>query len=185
MAKQLFSNNATTTLSANITNVATSISVVTGKGELFASPTGGDYELLTITDGTNYEIVKCTARSTDTLTVTRAQEGTTARTWSAGATVAGYITKGTLEELRMQGAGSNAILIGGSATSTGDRSVAIGHSADATANYATAVGVNSLSSAAGGVAIGDNAKASGTYAVAMGTNSQADMFAVAMGYLCP
>lgn len=66
---QLFSNNASTTLSAGISNAVTTIAVV--DGSLFQSPTGGDFELLTITDGTNWEVVKVTARATNTLTVVR------------------------------------------------------------------------------------------------------------------
>lgn len=71
---QLFANNISTTLNGAITAVATSIVVTSGTG--MPSPAGGDYFLLTITDGTNVEIVKCTSRSVNTLTVVRAQEGT-------------------------------------------------------------------------------------------------------------
>jgi hypothetical protein len=44
------------------------------------------------------EIVKCTARSTDVLTVTRAQENTTARAYSAGDRIEIRITAATFEE---------------------------------------------------------------------------------------
>lgn len=71
---QLFANNISTTLNGAITAVATSIVVTSGAG--MPSPSGGDYFLLTITDGTNVEIVKCTSRATETLTVVRAQEST-------------------------------------------------------------------------------------------------------------
>lgn len=71
---QLFANNISTTLNGAITDVATSIVVTSGAG--MPSPTGGDYFLLTLSDGTNVEIVKCTSRTAETLTVVRAQEGT-------------------------------------------------------------------------------------------------------------
>jgi hypothetical protein len=72
---QLFSNNAVATVNGAITDVATSITVTDGSA--MPSPTGGDFFLATLSDGTNIEIVKCTARATNTLTVARAQEGTT------------------------------------------------------------------------------------------------------------
>lgn len=81
----LYTNNATTTLSGAITNVATSISVATGTGALFPSPTNPDFFYATLVDSSNnIEIVKVTARTSDTMTVTRAQEGTTARAYAAG-----------------------------------------------------------------------------------------------------
>jgi hypothetical protein len=72
---QLFSNNVVTTLNGAITAIATSIPVTDGGA--MPSPTGGNFFLVTLSDGTNVEIVKCTARSTNTLTLVRAQEGTT------------------------------------------------------------------------------------------------------------
>lgn len=83
----LFTNNAQSTLLADITNVATSLAVQSGKGALFPAPVAPNYFLVTLDDGTNIEIMKCTSRSTDTLTVTRAQEGTTGFAFVAGAKV--------------------------------------------------------------------------------------------------
>lgn len=78
----------TTTLAADITNVATSLTVPTGFGaklDVKNSVTGsGFYCLLQI----DYEEVLVTAGAgTDTLTVTRAQNGTTAAAHTAGATI--------------------------------------------------------------------------------------------------
>jgi hypothetical protein len=86
MAAALFSNNASTTLAADITSVATSFNVTTGS--LFpAAVTGGDYFYCTLVDSSNnIEIIKVTNRSTNTFTVVRAQEGTTARAYTAAAT---------------------------------------------------------------------------------------------------
>lgn len=78
---QLFANNAASTLSADIADVATSMTLVDASA--FPAP-GTDYFVVTLTDGSNVEIVKCTAKSTNTLTIVRAQESTTARAWSAG-----------------------------------------------------------------------------------------------------
>jgi len=79
------SNNANATLAASITSSATSITVTSGQGARFPTLSAGDYFYATLVDtSNNLEIVKCTARSTDVLTVTRAQESTTARAYSAG-----------------------------------------------------------------------------------------------------
>lgn len=78
-------NNANATLAASITNSATSITVTTGQGARFPTLSAGDYFYATLIDvSNNLEIVKVTARSTDVLTVVRAQESTTARAYSTG-----------------------------------------------------------------------------------------------------
>ena len=80
-----FANNAVSTLASGISNSATSITVASGNGALFPSLTGSEYFYATLIDASNnLEIVKCTARSSDVLTVTRAQESTTARAFSTG-----------------------------------------------------------------------------------------------------
>lgn len=95
----LFTNNATTTLASGITNLATTLTVASGSGTLFPSLTGGDIFYTTLVDASNnIEIVKVTARSGDTLTVVRGQEGTTARTYASGSKV----------ELRVTAAGLNS-----------------------------------------------------------------------------
>ena len=79
-----FTNNATATLAASITTSSTSLTVTTGQGALFPTLAAGDYFYATLVDSSNnIEIVKITARSSDTLTATRAQEGTTARAYAA------------------------------------------------------------------------------------------------------
>jgi hypothetical protein len=81
----LFANNAATTLAANISNVASSLTVAAGTGSLFPNPTAGQYFFMTLanTAGT-VEIVKVTARSTDVFTITRGQDNTSAVSWTAG-----------------------------------------------------------------------------------------------------
>ena len=78
-------NNAFATLAAGINSSATSITLTSGQGARFPTLTASDYFYATLIDtSNNLEIVKCTARSTDVLTVVRAQESTTARAYSAG-----------------------------------------------------------------------------------------------------
>lgn len=81
----LVTNNATSLLVGAITNVATTIVVTGGKGALYPNPTTPDVFYATLVDGSNnIEIVKVTARATDTMTVARGQDGTAARAYSNG-----------------------------------------------------------------------------------------------------
>ena len=81
----VFANNASTTLASAITNSVTSITVATGTGALFPALSGANYFYATLVDvSNNIEIVKVTARSSDTMTVVRGQEGTTARSYIVG-----------------------------------------------------------------------------------------------------
>jgi hypothetical protein len=78
-------NNANATLAAGINSSATSITLTSGQGARFPTLTASDYFYATLIDtSNNLEIVKCTARSTDVLTVVRAQESTTARAYNTG-----------------------------------------------------------------------------------------------------
>ena len=81
----LFKNNATATLAASINSSVTTIVVSAGLGSLFPNPSGTSYFYGTLFDSAgNYEIVKCTAKTTDTLTVVRAQDNTNALAFAAG-----------------------------------------------------------------------------------------------------
>ena len=80
-----FANNAFGTLNAGISNSATSITLSSGQGARFPTLASGEYFYATLIDtSNNLEVVKCTARSTDVLTVTRAQESTTAQAFAIG-----------------------------------------------------------------------------------------------------
>ena len=96
----LAANNAQTVLAAGISSTATSLTVSTGTGTLFPSPVAGtSFFKLTIIDaatGSLTEIVHVTARAGDVFTIQRAQEGTTARAWSANDIAANMMTAGTL-----------------------------------------------------------------------------------------
>ena len=81
----LFKNNATATLAASVSSTATTIVLSSGLGALFPLPSGTTYFYGTLYDSLgNYEIVKCTARTSDSLTVVRGQEGTTALAFNIG-----------------------------------------------------------------------------------------------------
>jgi len=96
----LFSNSASTTLSAGVGDSATSITVA--DGSVFPAITGSDYFYLTLevdSDPELKEIVKCTARSGNTLTIARGQDSTSARTFSTA----------DKAELRLTAAGLNDV----------------------------------------------------------------------------
>lgn len=96
----LFSNNASATLASSISTSATAITVSTGMGALFPTITAGTYFYATLTDSSNnLEIVKVTGRTSDTLTVVRAQEGTTARAYAAADKIELRITTAVLNNL--------------------------------------------------------------------------------------
>ena len=98
---QLFANNAASELASAVTSGAVSLALKTGDGAKFPTPSGGDFFLVTLyqkvgQDEINHEIVKCTARAGDVLTVIRAQEGTTARAFAVGDPVELRLTAASL-----------------------------------------------------------------------------------------
>jgi len=78
-------NNGFGTLSAGINSSATTVTVDSGQGARFPTLASGDFFFATLIDtSNNLEIIKVTARSSDSMTVTRAQDNTTARSFSIG-----------------------------------------------------------------------------------------------------
>lgn len=95
----LFKNNATALLAASISTSGTTLVLAAGTGIKFPVLTGSDFFYGTIYDAAgNYEIVKVTARSADSLTVVRAQEGTVALAFSSGDAFAQRVTAATLND---------------------------------------------------------------------------------------
>ncbi len=90
----VFKNNAKTTLASSLTSSATSVTVADGSA--LPSLSGGNTFFCTFDDGTNVEVVKVTARSSNTLTVVRAQDDTTARAFSTGDVAELRLTAGIL-----------------------------------------------------------------------------------------
>ncbi len=79
-----FTNNASAPLAASINSSSVSITVTASSGALFPGLSAGEYFYATLVNSSNViEIVKVTARSGDTLTAVRGQEGTTALSWAA------------------------------------------------------------------------------------------------------
>lgn len=81
----LFTNNASASLASAITSGSTTITLASGQGALFPAIAGSNFFMATLVDtSNNIEIIRATARTGDTLTVTRAQDGTSARAFAAG-----------------------------------------------------------------------------------------------------
>lgn len=89
MTQALYTNNAVGILTAPITTGSTSLTVQAGQGALFPLPivannTNFWATLVDALTETILEIVLVTARSADTFTIVRAQQGTTAKPYATG-----------------------------------------------------------------------------------------------------
>ena len=97
MANVKYANNAVTTLASGITAVATSMTVASATA--FPTLAAGEYFYCTLTDAATslvIEIVKVTAVSGTTFTITRAQDGTTASAYILGDNVQLRLTRANL-----------------------------------------------------------------------------------------
>jgi hypothetical protein len=100
----LFANNAGSTLTANISSGATSLSVALATA--FPNPSAGQIFMITMipaSSGIPGEIMQVTAVSGATFTVVRGQEGTTATAYSAGDGVQNFLTAGSLSNFIQAG----------------------------------------------------------------------------------
>ena len=98
----LFANGANSTLAGAITNTATTLNVSAGSGVLFPSPSSGQQFSATLVDaatGLVKEIIYVIGVSTDTFTVIRGQEGTTARSWLSGDYISNWLTAGQMSAM--------------------------------------------------------------------------------------
>ena len=98
-----FANKFSTTLSSGINNSVTSLSIASATG--FPTISGGHHAYVTLDngDGTTVEVVKVTNISGTTLTVTRAQDSTSAAAFSAGAKVEIRMTSALLQDVKDEG----------------------------------------------------------------------------------
>jgi hypothetical protein len=100
----IFTNNASGTLNAGILSSDTSFTLQSGQGAVFPLPsTPTDYFFVTFENGSNRELVRCSARSGDVFTVDtggRGIDGTTAQAWSVGSVVSHRMNAGALTEMK-------------------------------------------------------------------------------------
>lgn len=80
----LIANNAVSRLAASVAADDTTISLSSGTGGQFPTPDGDWFPLTLIKSGGESEIVHCTHRSGDVLTVRRGQEGTAGKAFASG-----------------------------------------------------------------------------------------------------
>jgi len=109
-----YENNAQSTLQSALAVGATTLNVATGEGSLFPALGVGDFFPLTIirADGSDYEIVRATARAGDVIEVVRATENTTDIAFAAGDILSTRITKAFLDEFAISGSENLSILRG-------------------------------------------------------------------------
>jgi hypothetical protein len=87
VAEKVFSNNASSLLAASIDDNDTVVQVDSGAGALFPSPGAGQHFVAALVNASgDLEIVNCTSRTGDLITVVRGQEGTAAQAWTNGVT---------------------------------------------------------------------------------------------------
>jgi hypothetical protein len=90
-------NNASGTLATAISASDTGIVLTTGNGASFPALGAGDYFYATLeSTGGTFEVIKVTARSGDSMTVVRAQEGSTANSFAAGSRIELRVTVGSV-----------------------------------------------------------------------------------------
>lgn len=95
MGTRVHVNNFETTLNGSILIGATSAVLTSATG--LPTLSGGDTYNLTFVSGATIEIVTVTARTSTTITITRAQEGTAASAWASGITVSLRATADSLD----------------------------------------------------------------------------------------
>ncbi len=97
-----YKNNASSSLQSAINFSATTIILASGSGGLFPAIVAGQSFFVTLRDAATEivnEIVLVTARTGDTLTVQRAQQGSLARGWLAGDLVDQLFTMGDAQNI--------------------------------------------------------------------------------------
>ncbi len=94
---QKFSNNLSISLPLDIDDVQIAIDLPTVDLDKINTLAFGDFELLTLNDGVNIEIIKITAKSATDITIERGQEGVAASAFAAETVIQGFITKETLD----------------------------------------------------------------------------------------
>ena len=95
----VFTNNATSILTASTGASSISIQLPAGEGAKFPQPGLDQVFMITIEDRRTrqLEICRATGRTGDVIQVDRGQEGTVAQDFLAGATVSNRMTAGTLD----------------------------------------------------------------------------------------
>lgn len=173
-------NNAIGRLTAGMSAVDTTATLVSGNGALFPTLGVGEFFPATIIRASDSarEIVKVTARSTDVLTVARAQEGTSALVFIAGDRVELRLTAGALStefarlETAIDAAEAAGVIATAAVQADADAAAAAAAAAQADADAAQAT-ANAALPKAGGTLTGNLTMGAGRVIVFEGTTDDA------------
>ena len=171
-----FSNNAVAVLDGAINDSVTSMDVV--DASLFPTLGGSDYCYLTLLSVAGDEIVKVTAIAGNTLTMVRAQEGTTARSYADGARIELRITAALLVDALAEvltATAADLVLTNADAASTAADAISTAADAIATAADAIATAADASSTSADRV-LAETAKTAAELAQAAAEAASAGVF---------
>lgn len=102
----VFQDNVSTTNANAIATTDTTVVLATGTGSQFPAITAGHQAAVTVEDVSgNIEVMYATGITGDTLTVTRAQEGTAAQNFASGSRVEMRVTSGVLAAMLQKNGG--------------------------------------------------------------------------------
>lgn len=98
----VFSNKGVAVLDTSFGTASTILVLSIGEGSKFPVTTPGDFFDVVFEDRRTglYEICRCTSRTGDQLTLVRATQGTTARSWPAGTQLSHRVTAEFFEDIR-------------------------------------------------------------------------------------
>lgn len=144
----VWTNNASSLLASSITGASTTVVVTAGQGALFPAIAAGQYTVGTLEDTSgNIEVVWVTGRTTDTMTITRAQEGTSALSFASGSRFELRVTAGVLATL-LQKTGADILsgttTLGGVLSMNGSGSIQNGEIAGAALRGAPGLTTNQI-----------------------------------------
>lgn len=96
----ILKNNAVSTITTTLSASDVGLAVAAGTGSLFPTLGAGDYFYATlVSSGGTYEVIKVTARVNDTMTIVRAQEGTTAQSFASGSRLEARVTAASITDM--------------------------------------------------------------------------------------
>ncbi len=101
MTVYIFTNDAESTLSTAIGTADVTLALATGGGADFPNPGSGEGFHICVVEGSTSEWMVCTARSSDSLTVTR---NASPESFSSGATVQHRLHEDALNQILQKGA---------------------------------------------------------------------------------
>lgn len=204
-----FVNNFSQTITADISEASTGIGLGDGAVHFSDAGTYHNFPLTLFDDDGNIEIVHAKGSGDTWVSVSRGQEGTTARAWPAGTKIESRFTALVANGLAwgepsatqgsrsvsiqpdrastdLVASGADAVAIGRDTKASADSTVAIGNATYATFYGAVSIGVVTRAEQEYAIAIGEWAKAISPYVVMLGARTEdygGSDHGVALGHL--